>query len=176
MTAAAAIGEGGVVCSVGRTRLVESSRVEGIERVGRRPVGVTAAGPAVDETRASTSGDGAGLADGLGEGGQLVVLGGHRESPLTTQHLPAPRDGDPSSVVVAQIPGMRLLRGRQRTDHRSRFGVDEGQGSHRGSGAAGSAAQTGKLHVTRLAPTVRNHGLDTLRTGAGGETETTVTS
>ena len=119
---------------------------------------------------ASTAGDGSGFPNRLGERGQLLILGRRRgESPLAAQHLPAARDGDPAGVIVAQVPRVRLLRRRERTDHRGRLGIDEGQGSHRGSGAAGSAAQSGKLHVTRLALVARNRVGDTLTGRAPGE-------
>lgn len=147
----------GLAVSVG-----EVGVLEGVECVD---------GTAVDIPRASAPGDGPGFPNRLGEGGQLLILGRRRgETALAAQHLPTPRDGDPAGVVLAEVPGVRLLRRRERTDHRGRLGVDEGQGSHRGSGAAGSAAQSGKLHVTRLALVARNHLDDTLTARAPAKT------
>lgn len=128
----------------------ETRRIEGIERIGETAIGT------VDEARAHAPGDRTRLTDRLGERGELVVLCRRcREAALAPEHLPSARDGDPTRMFVAQIPGMGLLRCRQRTDDRGRLGVDECQGSHRGSGAAGTAAQSGKLHATRLARRAR---------------------
>lgn len=91
------------------------------------------------------------LTHSFGKGGQLVVFCWWcRETPLATQHLPATRNRDPHRMFLTEVPGMRFIRTGQRPDHCRRLDVDEGQGSHRRTGAGRSAALSRKLHATEI--------------------------
>lgn len=96
------------------------------------------------------------LSHGFGQRCQLVIFGdGRREGPLAAQHLPPARNRDPARMLLTQIPRMRLIRRREGTDDRRRFGVDKGQGRDRRPGASRAAALSGKLHSKKIRPTLR---------------------
>jgi hypothetical protein len=60
--------------------------------------------------------------------------------------FPSPRRGDPAGMDHAEIPGVRLGDGGERTDDRGRVLVDEGQRRHGVVRAPGPAAATGNVH------------------------------
>ena len=75
---------------------------------------------------------GSGIADRVGQGkevirSRLLRSGGHGQA----QNLPAPRDGEGISVLLAQIVTMGLGVGGQRSKDRRGIRVDVRQGSYR---------------------------------------------
>ena len=60
--------------------------------------------------------------------------------------FPSAGRGDPAGMADAQIPGVRLARGGERTDDRRRVRVDERQGRHGVVRTPGPATATGNVH------------------------------
>lgn len=85
--------------------------------------------------------------DGIGQRDEVVLVGVGRQRCGVAHQLPAARCGDSAGVSEAQIPGVRLADGRQRTHHGSGVGVDVRQRRHRVMGAPGPAAATGNIHA-----------------------------
>lgn len=115
------------------------------------------------------------LTNGIGQGHEIVFVRISGQWPGVTHQLPAARSRDPGCMTGAQVPGMRLTNGRERSHDGGRIRIDERQRRHREVGAAGPAAATRNIHVreaiarsqTRTAghaqpngrrcPTVTNH-------------------
>src|SRR6478736_1047799 len=98
----------------------------------------------------------AGLTHRVGEGEQVVRRRARvDELPGQTHDLPAPRRGQPLGVLGAQVVGVWLGVGGQRTQDRGLVGIDVGQGrdGSPGTGGAGTLArQTHGGTVVRGAP------------------------
>lgn len=120
---------------------------------------------------------GTGFADGLGEGGQVVVIGGGRgEAAFVTDHLPAFGGGDARSVYLAQVPGMRLCDGRQWTHDSGGIRVHVRQRRNGRMLTRRPAATTRTSHPTRVLSrtevfvTTRLRRVDTMESGPATST------
>ena len=90
------------------------------------------------------------LADRVGQREQVV--GGRSVLVVRgqSQHLPAPRRREPLTVHVAQVVGVRLGVGRERTDHRGHVGVDVGEGGRGRTTTGGARTTTEETHARTL--------------------------
>lgn len=85
--------------------------------------------------------------DSVGQRDKVVLVGVGRQRCGVAHQLPAARCRDTARVTEAQIPGVRLADGRQRTHHGCGVGVDVCQRRHRVMGAPRPAAATGNIHA-----------------------------
>ncbi len=80
---------------------------------------------------------------------RLKVIGrGSRRILVDVQpdNLPAKRRGQPSRVAHAEVVAVRLGVGSQWSEHRSRLGVDVGEGGNGGLAARGTRTATKRTH------------------------------
>ena len=79
-----------------------------------------------------------GLTDRLSQRGEIVHRGLRLSVPaVVTDDVPAPRSGQPQSVPLAEVIGVRLAVASQRPYHRSGVGVDKGERGNRRVDAPG---------------------------------------
>jgi hypothetical protein len=87
-----------------------------------------------------------------------VVHRGFRltELAIVTYHVPAPRSGEPQRVPLAQVIGVRLTVGSQRTHHSGGIGVDKSERGNRRvrapSPRAPPHAAHGRDHSAQVTP------------------------
>jgi hypothetical protein len=114
------------------------------------PAGATAGGGGSDGL--SWAAYPASLADGLGEGGEIIHarfrLG---KLAVMADNVPTPRSGQPQGVPLTQVIGVRFAVGSQRPYHCGGIGIDKGE---RGNGRVGAPS-------FRTSPRIA-HGLQTI--------------
>ena len=121
----------------------------------------------IGETRGETSdrcadvGTLAAFAHGIGKRHQVVVIRVRRQRAGMADQFPAARRGDAAGVQNAQIPGVRLGHGGQRTHYSRRVGIDESERRDRIVRAPRPAAATRNIHSERLACSIACTAADT---------------
>ena len=90
------------------------------------------------------------FADGLSQGGEVIVLAEFRMYVVEPQQFPPEGCGDGTGVMVAQVPTVGLAVRGEWPDHRRRLGVGVRQGGHGGFTAARAGTASELAHGDKV--------------------------